>query len=58
MTPRQRIDRSREGRLWISQVILPVIMTVVTIKSNPNLENWFRGRWTKVKDGFKVMFGK
>lgn len=26
---RQRIDRSREGRLWITQVVVPIFTTAV-----------------------------
>ena len=55
MTSCQRIDRSREGRLWITQVIVPTVMAIGIIKSNPELNNAVKTRWEKVKTGFKMM---
>lgn len=37
MTDRQRIDRSREARLWISQVIIPTATVIGTIATIPEV---------------------
>lgn len=35
----KHIDASREARLWLGQVIVPVITAVLIVKSSPQLSN-------------------
>lgn len=57
MTYRQ-IEASREARLWIGQVIVPVCMTVATIMSIPEARATAKNAFTKVKDVFKTEYNK
>lgn len=47
------IERSREIRLWIGQVIVPAIVTGVVLASNPNVRKWASDKWFELKTTVK-----
>ena len=47
------IERSREIRLWIGQVIAPVVIAGVALASNPNVRKWASDKWFVVKTSIK-----
>lgn len=49
MTNRQ-IEISREIRLWVAQVVVPVTIGVAMITTNPNLKSALKAKAIKVID--------
>ena len=47
------IERSREIRLWIGQVIAPVVIAGVALASNPNVRKWASDKWFELKTTVK-----
>jgi len=43
-----RIERSREARLWISQVVVPVVIGAAYIYSNPQAREWVENKKNNV----------
>lgn len=52
----KQIEASRNRRLWITQVILPVAGFVVTVASNDNLRTSIATQFGKVKNKLKDKF--
>lgn len=52
----KQIEASRNRRLWITQVILPVAGFVVTVASNDNLRTSIVTQFGKVKNKLKDKF--
>ena len=48
----KNIERSREIRLWIGQVIMPTIAGGILIYSNPNARNWIKDKFNNIKNKF------
>lgn len=44
-----RIERSREIRLWITQIGIPVVMAGLYINSNPELKNYISDKFSSAK---------
>lgn len=53
-----RLERSREFRLWVTQVGLPVVAGAIYINSNPELKNWASNKIENVKTKVKGLFNK
>jgi len=45
----KQIEASREARLWIGQVIIPVAMTVVTAANIPEVRDFVKAKIDDVK---------
>lgn len=58
MTTRQKIDRSREVRLWIGQVIVPTAAAVGMVMSNSEARNWTKAKLWLAKEKVKSIFTK
>ena len=54
----KQIEASREARLWISQVIVPVVSTAVMIMTIPEARTAVVKKTTDVKDSIKRKFKK
>lgn len=49
----KQIDTSREVRLWIGQVIVPVLTGGIILAANPNVRNWVASKVSSIKQHFK-----
>lgn len=58
MTKRQRIDASREARLWISQIVIPTATVVVTALSIPEVREKTSTKFKEVKTKLSNKFKK
>ena len=54
----KQIEASRNRRLWITQVGLPIAGLIVTVASNDNLRESIVVKYNQVKDGIKEKFAK
>lgn len=45
----KQIEASREARLWVGQVIIPVAMTVVTAANIPEVRDFVKAKTEEVK---------
>ena len=45
----KQIEASREARLWVGQVIIPVVMTVVTAANIPEVREFVKVKIDEVK---------
>ena len=52
MTNKQ-LDTSREVRLWIGQVIIPVLTGGIILAANPNVRHWVTSKVNSIKQHFK-----
>lgn len=52
----KQIETSREIRLWIGQVIVPVAMGVTIIMTNPNAREAVKSKIKKVKESIQKRF--
>ena len=48
-----KIEKSRERRLWITQVLVPTIGTGIVVWSNPGAREFLKTKFDAVKDCFK-----
>ena len=48
-----KIEKSRERRLWITQVLIPTIGTGIIVWNNPEARTFLKTKFDKIKDGFK-----
>lgn len=57
MATYKQIEQARETRLWIGQIIVPAVTTLVTagvvLATNPDVRRWFGDKFSKVKNKFK-----
>ena len=53
MATRKQIDQARETRLWIGQIIVPVITGAILLAANPDVRDWVGDKVRKVKNKFK-----
>lgn len=53
MTTRQKLDRSREIRLWIRDIMVPAIGLMVTAMSIPEVRDMANDKVKNVRDYFK-----
>ena len=54
MTHKQ-IEASREARLWIGQVIVPVVIATGILLSNPEVSDWVTRKVQMVKTTVKML---
>ena len=47
------VERAREIRLWIGQVIVPAVTAGIFIYANPNARRWVSNKVDQVKMKFK-----
>ncbi len=48
----KNVEKSREIRLWIGQVIMPTIAGGIFLWSNPNTRNWIKNKANNIKNKF------
>ena len=58
MTKRQRIDASREARLWIRDIIIPTATVVVTAMAIPEVRETASAKFNEVKTKLSNKFKK
>ena len=57
MTYRQT-ETSKEIRLWISQVIVPASVAVITLMANPDTKNAIMSKASEIKQTIKTKLKK
>lgn len=57
-SPYIRLERSREIRLWLTQVGIPIGAGVLYVNSNPELKNWASTKIDGLKTKVKSLFQK
>lgn len=55
MTSRQRIDASREIRLWVGQLICAAGVGLAIWKNVPEAREWCHKKWTNVKEAVQII---
>lgn len=55
MTSRQRIDASREIRLWVGQLICAAGVGLAIWRNVPEAREWCRKKWTNVKEAVQII---
>ena len=55
---RKQIDASREMRLWISQVVVPVVGATAIAMTNPDIKNYVSEKIEKTKQKVNSQFSK
>ena len=53
MTTRQKLDRSREIRLWIRDIMVPAVGLMVTAMSIPEVRDMTNNKVKDIRDHFK-----
>ena len=53
MTTRQKLDRSREIRLWIRDILVPAVGLAATALSIPEVRNMINDKVKDVRDNFE-----
>ena len=53
MTTRQKLDRSREIRLWIRDILVPAVGLAATALSIPEVRNIVNDKVKNVRDNFE-----
>lgn len=53
MTTRQKLDRSREIRLWIRDILVPAVGLVATALSIPEVRDMVNDKVKDIRDGFE-----
>ena len=54
----KQIEKMRELRLWIGQIIVPVVTTSAVIMANPEARNCIKQKATNIKNTIKSKFQK
>lgn len=45
----KNVEKSREVRLWITQIVAPVLIISVIIAQNPQVQDWFTTKVNNIK---------
>ena len=53
MTTRQKLDRSREIRLWIRDILVPAVGLAATALSIPEVRNIVNDKVKDIRDNFE-----
>lgn len=53
MTTRQKLDRSREIRLWIRDILVPAVGLAATALSIPEVRDMVNDKVKDIRDGFE-----
>ena len=53
-----RLERSREFRLWVTQVGVPIVGGILYVQCNPELKRWVSNTVEDVKEKAKSLFKK
>ena len=56
MMTRKQIDTSREIRLWTTGIVMPIVTTVVLLAANPDVRDFCKDKFVKVKTWTKTTF--
>ena len=51
----KQIEASREARLWIGQVVVPVVIATGILLSNPEVSSWVTRKVQMVKTTVKML---
>jgi len=54
----KNIERSREIRLWIGQIIIPVLTTGLILAANPHVRKFVKDKYSDAKEKIKMTFSK
>lgn len=54
----KQIEASREMRLWISQVVVPVVGAAAIAWTNPDVRDYVGDKWAKTKEKVNSQFSK
>lgn len=54
----RRIEQSRETRLWLGQIIIPAVTSIILLAANPDVRWWIREKCNHVKVVAKNKFSK
>lgn len=54
----KQIEASREARLWISQVVVPVVGAAMIAMTNPDIKNYVSDKFEKTKEKVNSQFSK
>ena len=54
----KQIEASREARLWIGQVLIPVATCAAIIMTNPNIRSTLKTKTVKLLDKVKAKLEK
>jgi len=52
MATRKQLDTARETRLWIVDIVVPVVTAGIVLATNPHVQEWCKDKATKVKTWF------
>lgn len=50
---RKNIDAMREVRLWVRDLVIPATMSVIYIKSNPDIDRYLTEKWENFTNKFR-----
>lgn len=45
----KQIESSRERRLWLKDIFIPLVMVVAYVFSKPENKCWIRNKWNNLK---------
>lgn len=48
----RNVDKARETRLWIRDIIFPTVVVGAIVWNNPNARAWIKDKKQKIKDKF------
>lgn len=54
----KKIEQMREIRLWIGQIVVPVVTTSAVLMANPEARNAIKQTTTNIKNTIKSKFKK
>lgn len=54
----KQIEASREARLWISQVVIPVATVTTMVLANPEVRTYVTSKYKKTKESIKKKIKK
>lgn len=52
MATYKQIEQARETRLWIGQIVVPVVTAAVLLAANPDVRVWVKDKFCKLKQKF------
>ena len=50
MATYKQLKTSSEARLWLGQIIIPVVTAGIMLVANPDVRHWVRSKFRKLKE--------
>ena len=50
MATYKQLKTSSEARLWLGQIIIPVVTAGIMLVANPDVRNWVKSKFKKLKE--------